>query len=147
MSERERTGARSLIYSAWHRVESLMHLLGKRHAWEVGMVDIDGCEYCRHCSTPLALIETQVSLNDPKNASVTQKLANMAGIAAYSVSIAVDEDQIAGFKVKQLAPPTTSGVLTMSPEDYAHFLLDLRANHPCPRNAGSPVVVRQEGFA
>ena len=147
MSDRERTGARSLVYSAWHRVESLCMFMSRRWAYELGMIDIDGCEYCRHCYKPLALIETQVSLNDPKNAAVTAKLANMAGIAAYSVSIAINESEIEGFKVKRLEPPTTAAVEWKSPAEYADFLLGLRADHGCPRNHGNPVVVQQEGTA
>lgn len=147
MSDKERTGARSLVYSAWHRVESLCRFMSRRWAYELGMIDIDGCEYCRHCYKPLALIETQVSLNDPKNAAVTAKLANMAGIAAYSVSIAIDGGEIEGFKVKRLEPPTSSAVEWKSPGEYANFLLGLRADHGCPRNGGNPVVFIQDGFA
>ena len=130
MSERERTGTRDLVYSRWHRTHRIARLLGgdQRAAYELSVIDIDWCEYCRWCQTPLALIETQASHGDPKRAAVTQRLAEKAGIQAWSVSYIVEDDDIAWFKRRQLAP-VFGPVLSEAPDDYARWLLSLRWSH------------------
>jgi hypothetical protein len=132
MSDKERTGTRDLTYSTWHRQANLTKYgLALRDAWSLGLIDIDGCEYCRHCREPLALVETQVSDRPPKPAPVMATLARMAGIRAYSVSILRgDLDTIALFKVQQVAPEV-GDVQSMLPNVYAFFLLSLRSQHTC----------------
>lgn len=144
MSDGERTGWRTLKYSGWHRVKSLSRFTTKRVASEVAMIDIDACEYCRRCSQPLALIETAESRGEPKAARVTQALAALAGIEAYSVSYWSDGPDpdcercskpmsyadIVGFKVRRIQPYDPA-VVVMSPVDYTNFLLDLRFGHQC----------------
>lgn len=134
MSERERTGERDLTYSGWHRTANMRRYLSARQAWSLGQIDIDWCEYCRYCSTPLALIETQVSDRAPKAAPVTAALARMAGVPAYSLSIVRgDLDEIALFKVQQIAPELGT-VQPMIPVVYAYFLLSFRERHQCTRS-------------
>ena len=144
MSDTERTGWRTLKYSTWHRVKSLSRFTPRPIAAEVAMIDIDGCEYCRRCSEPLALIETAETRADPKAARVTQALAARAGIAAYSVSYWSDDSDpacrdcskpmsyadVVGFKVRQIEPYNRE-VRTLTPIDYTNFLLDLRYGHRC----------------
>jgi hypothetical protein len=108
-------------------------------------IDIDFCEYCIHCNTPLALIETQRSVRDPKNARVTENLARMAGIEAYSVSYAVgSEGVIESFRVRQLAP-VRSEVFTLTPYMYARFIRSLRVGHRCGESDGCQQRGRSSG--
>ena len=144
MSDTERTGWRTLKYSSWHRVPSLSRYTPRQIASQIAMIDIDACEYCRRCSTPLALIETAETRSDPKPARVTQTLAALAGIEAYSVSYWSDDKDpgcvdcskpmsyadVVGFKVRRIQPYERT-VQVLSPVDYTNFLLDLRYGHRC----------------
>lgn len=130
MSADERTFTRDLTYGLWHRWRNIKQFIGD-DAKYMSQIDIDFCEYCFWCNTPLALIETQRSVRDPKDATVTQALAEMAGIEAYSVSYATDADGvIVSFRVRQLTPER-SEVFTMPPLMYAHFIRQLRRGHDC----------------
>lgn len=141
MSDKERTGVRDQTYSGWHRRDSQQQYLSTREAWELGMIDIDSLEYCRYCYKPLALIETQVSENDPKDAPVMAGLATRASINAYSVSYVKSVDgQIELFRVRQLAPERGQ-VQDMIPKVYSFFLHSLRVNHQ--REVGCPAVPQQ----
>jgi hypothetical protein len=145
VSMRERTGYRSLIYSAWHRAQNLRKLgLSAFDAWRIAMIDIDSCEYCARCQAPLALIETAHTSADPKHAHVTAKLARMAGIHAFSVSYqgrieksqcgecgrGRDSGEIEQFLVRQVHPDSGE-VWSMIPEVYAKWLLTMRDGHEC----------------
>jgi len=135
MSSRERTGVRDLRYSRWHREDSVRRYLTAREAWSLGYIDIDDCEFCRHCKVPLALIETQVSDGQPKAAPVTARLAWLAGIPAYSVSVVPgDVEEIALFRVQQIAP-TRGSVEPMLPGAYARLLRGFRDRHLCEPSA------------
>jgi hypothetical protein len=139
MSQTESTYTRNLIYSVWHRVENIRRYLGPVRAAQLTQIDIDWCEYCCYCKTPVALIETQVSDRPPKQARVTGNLANMAVVPAYSVSVVCDDmDQITRFIVQQIAP-SLGYVLPMLPQEYALWLLSLRTEHDqsgrCSRQA------------
>jgi hypothetical protein len=94
------------------------------------MIDIDACEYCRVCNIPVALIETIESTGPPKQAPVMAALARLAGVRAFSVSIAVEDGTISAFQVRELNIPAAWNQV-MSPEEYAHWLLSLRATHTC----------------
>lgn len=137
MSDHERTGERDLTYSKWHRQDSVSRYIPGDAAWGLGLVDIDGCEYCRACGKPLALIETQASAREPKTARVMQELAAMAGIDAYSVSYQKGRDgEIELFRVRQVHPG--QGVVqVMLPNIYAVFLHSLRINHRCAKQAAA----------
>lgn len=132
MSNIERTGVRSLAYSRWHRPASIRRFLNGdwRLADSLCMIDVDACEFCKQCSTPLALIETQVSRHRPKDARVLSVLARMAGVRAFSVSVALTDDEPEGFLVRQLVP-ASDWVEAMTPTEYAQFLVGLRAAHVC----------------
>ncbi len=132
MSATERTGVRDLLYSGWHRVGCLRRYLGTTAAAKVCAIDIDWCEYCCYCGEPVALIETQQSTAAPKSARVTRRLAQLAGIPAYSVSYEATAggDDIARFQVRQIAPSV--GVTTEhDPHAYARWLMWLRSIHSC----------------
>jgi len=153
MSSGERTGFRDLTYSMWHREANLRPVLGRRAAWELGMVDIDGCEYCVYCKEALALIETQRSTAPPKNASVTAGLAHKAGLPAYSVSVVAEAPNyctdcgaplpatygpIRRFRVRQIEPYNRTelvspldGAVGLSPEEYARWLHSIHQACAC----------------
>lgn len=132
MSMEERTGIRSLIYSAWHRPSVIRRYLGARDAARLTMIDIDACEACCICSEPIALIETEkTSRPKPKRAPITAALARLAHIQAYSVAYSVDaDDVIESFRVQRIQPHD-DWVSFMWPADYAKFLLGLREQHNC----------------
>lgn len=46
------------------------------------MIDLDGVGYCRRCSQPLYLVEATESTRK-KNATVTEKLGQLAGIEVF----------------------------------------------------------------
>jgi hypothetical protein len=140
VSENERTGTRSLLYSKWHRTASLQRFVAPIQAFACSMIDIDDCEYCRSCGEPLALIEVQQSKANPKPAKVTARLARMASIYAYSVSCwpTEDGDDIAWLKVRRIEPPDPT-VELLTPAEYALFLWDLRLLlHDCGSRARHP---------
>jgi len=134
MSSQERTGTRDLLYSKWHREASIRRFLPARCAYDLGMIDIDACEYCRYCNLPLALVETQRSTFGPKSATVTEALARLAGLPAFSVSYRATEDgeDIAEFRVQQITP-AQGEARRLTPAEYAEWLLSLRFphNHSC----------------
>lgn len=132
MSMGERTNKRDLTYSAWHRPENIRRYLGVSIAAKLLLIDIDWCEACCFCSAPLALIETQISNGPPKEARITARLARMAGIPAFSVSVVLAEDtrEIAGFRVRQIMPASIE-VQERTPSAYANFLWSLRSDHEC----------------
>lgn len=136
MSGAERTGRRSLLYSGWHREHGLRERYGftAREAWSLGVIDVDSCEFCRHCLDPLALVETQESYRPPKPAPVMTRLAERAGIPAFSVSIIPgaehDPDPIALFMLRRLHPPSDR-VDVLTPAEYAAWLLTFRIGHEC----------------
>lgn len=144
MSAGERTGYRSLVYSGWHRPASIRRFVGALGAAALAMIDIDACEYCARCMTPVALIETARTLSPPKSARVTARLSTMAGIPAFSVSYsgAIVRDccahcgriqetgDIDRFLVQRIQP-RHSEVVDMNPHAYAAFLMRLRRGHEC----------------
>lgn len=148
MSDRERTGYRTLVYSRWHRPASVRDYLGPVKAAALTMIDIDACEACCRCGAPVALIETAAQL-PPKNAPITAVLARMAGIPAFSVGyVPFAEPSLCGscgkpddsdsdireFHVRQLAPVDRL-VGVMKPQVYAYWLLSLRETHDCRKAA------------
>lgn len=133
MSHKDRTGTRTLVYSGWHRRDSIKrYLRSVVSASQLTMVDIDSCEACCYCSAPLALIETEMTQRTtPKTARVTAALARLAGIPAYSVAYwSADGSEIDRFVVRQIQPNDEWNRL-MSPAEYAEFLVALRDGHVC----------------
>lgn len=130
MSMKERSGARDLLYSQWHRDSSVKRFLGARRAAQLMVIDIDWCEWCYACKRPLALIETQRGDRPSKPATVTSGLAQMAALPAFSVSYVPNEDgtDIERFHVRRLWPQAT-GDMHLSPAEYAEWLWSFRIEH------------------
>lgn len=134
MSDVEKYGTRDLTYSHWHRVSSTGRFLSDFEAWGLGMIDIDDVEYCRHCSEPLACIETAVDIGQAsKCGKVTSRLAEKAGLPAYTVLYRVEGGDIVEFRVTLWEGLDSYETTTMQPPEYAEFLADLRRKHDCKK--------------
>jgi len=158
MSNEERTGFRSLIYSSWHRPQAIKRYLNITDAMKLLVIDIDWCEACRLCSEPVALIETAYTRAAqsqglvPKDARITALLARMAKIPAYSVLYFgevkktrcgaceqySESGDIKAFLVRRIQPKD-GWIEYMDPERYARFLLSLRDvhNYTCSKQVES----------
>jgi hypothetical protein len=149
VSDVERTGFRTLIYSWWHRPANMRRFIGPVRAAKLGLIDIDCCEYCAYCKQPVALVETAHTTRDPKSAPVTAFLARMAGIPAFSVSYSgsikrshckacgrdKESGEINAFLVQQIQPPD-GWVKRKTPHEYAKWLESLRDGHTCQKQQG-----------
>lgn len=129
----ERTGSRDLTYSRWHRSKSIARYVGPRRAAVLKVIDIDWCEACNACSQPLALIET-VRGGHPgsKPSTITENLAVMAGIDAFSLGYEVEGDDIVRFRYLRLVTdgvPVSGVVYDLTPQEWAQLLVDLRTKH------------------
>ena len=133
MAQEEKTGQRDMTYSNWHRQPNL-----PRH---LSWVDIDACEYCEECKTPLALIELALDKGQAhKTATVTRNLAKMAGVPAYVSLYLLGEEmvqngklwhlEIVRFRMQQIAP-IYSEFKIVTPQQYINFLEVLRKRHKC----------------
>jgi len=121
MTRRERYGTRDLAYSGWHR------LLED----DLTYIDIDGCEYCRRCREPLALIETARDVGqDYKATTVLRRLAVRAGLPAYLVLYRLDGTGVEGFRVQQLLSGDVR-YRSMTTEAFSDLLRSLRRAHHC----------------
>lgn len=135
----ERTGKRELVYSAWHRQESIRRYIPIVDAARLGMVDIDALEYeADNGNSPVALIETALDRGQMfKPAHATAKLAERAGIPAYVVLFTPSdranprsrfgEPDIERFRVAPALDQTSTTWEVMTPSEYAQFLVDLRS--------------------
>lgn len=121
MSRHELTGRRDLAYSRWHRTLD-DHLT---------YVDVDCCEYCARCYTPLALVETAKDYGQAvKPAYVTANLAERAGIPAFVVLYAVLGDEVVGLRVRRIVPKPPTAFRPFTPDEWAQYLRSLRRCHP-----------------
>lgn len=138
MARHERYGTRDNTISRWHRT------LSDR----CQMVDIDACEYCKKCKSPIALIEYARDVGQEfKPATITTRLANDAGIAAYVVlystpdgwnpAVVEEWEQVdwpkvlTGFRVQQTAPTRTK-FTHVSYDQFKDFVEQLH-EHDCRR--------------
>lgn len=105
------------------------------------MIDVDGCEYCVFCYTPLALIENQCSEHKPKPAQVTTNLAMKAGLPAYTLSYEEKDEDITRVQIQKLWPHL-SDVKDWTPQEFAEFLWSLRVHHwhDCERRPARSLV-------
>ena len=139
MSQEEQYGTRGLEYSAWHRRLSTQRFVGIENAQLLAMIDLDIAlyvEYEESSKKPVGLVEVAQDIGQTKKvATVTQKLAEMAGIPAYVVLYKISDDKnpadgkwndISNFRVKRLTPQPEQEWRNMSPEEYAINLLKLR---------------------
>lgn len=137
MPNSERNWNRCLSYSQWHRAANFSQYVGPVKAAQCTQIDIDWCEYCHKCMHPVALIETTHG-KEPKNAEVTARLAGMAGIEAWSIAFEHDgthdgHSLPTRFVIWRVAPASAriDTQITLQPDQYANWLLNLRTGHHC----------------
>jgi hypothetical protein len=129
MSYHERTGIRDLLYSRWHRPDSIRRFLGLARAVKLHAIDVDWCEACCYCSRPLALVETQEA-GRSKSAKVTTYLGQMAGLPVYTIGYTANTERtdLLCFAVRQLLPQQTVEEI-LTPCEMAEWLEALRIPH------------------
>lgn len=135
MSMEERHGSRDLTYSGWHRPSSTGRFLGD-DANLLTMIDIDAVEYDAKTLAPVGLIETARGVEmKPKCADVTRRVASILNCPAFIVHYRRMATMNPGnerlmdiydFSVREVWPRYDPKARTMSPLEYAQFLLSLR---------------------
>jgi hypothetical protein len=128
-----------MAYSAAHRRLSAARFIGIEHAQLLSMIDVDVpiyLEYENGTREPLALFEVAIDTRQTfKTATVTKKLALLAGIPAYTVLYTLANTynpanrswrDISQYRVKQIAPIEWKEWQIYSPKEYFEFLLHLR---------------------
>jgi len=140
--DHERTHHRSLIYSAWHRTDSIRRFLEDRQAHSLAMIDLDAIEYCRSCGQPLAFLELAYGNGDKwKAATIITNLAMAQRRPAFVVYYLSGETpnpadptvpDIKEFRVRQMWPkPVKQQLVPMTPKAFAEWLWSLRSQHRC----------------
>lgn len=138
MAQEEKYGTRDRTYSAWHRRNSIRRFVGIESAQTLAMIDLDAAVYVEYddaSKEPLSLIETARDVGQSfKSAAVTKNLARKAGIPAFvllytpnGIRNPADDawPDIASFRVRRIWRTETEW-RTMSPDDWAKFLVRLR---------------------
>jgi hypothetical protein len=141
MAQEETFHTRERAYSAWHRRASTRRFVGIEKAQALAMIDVDVAlwvEYDDATKEPLALIETAMDRGqDVKPATVTKRLAQRcyptlpAYILLYRLAATpnpadpehLDIDQ---FRVRRLWPRPETLWQTLTPQEWAEKLLELR---------------------
>lgn len=150
MSQKERTGKRPSIYSAWHRRDSIKRFFAGDaiKASRLGMIDLDHVfveakhPYDR---LPVALIEEAMvnyklspDSQHRKSAQIIYQLGKAANVpvflvlylpASYPNPAYQDIPDILEFYVKEWYPVKSEQWTCMTPENYAMFVFYLRKNH------------------
>lgn len=147
LSLRELSGIRDMVASVCHR---------RHFADSHGLIDHDWngwTWFCRDgCSSPLGLLETSMRPVETKPVTVTQRLANLAGLPAFSVQYIprMDEDiktlidslkpflrnlwkktDVAEFRVRQVAPADDKAVHIFSHDEFGSIYSSLKRKHEC----------------
>lgn len=137
--QEERFSLKDRAYSAWHRRLSTRRFVGIERATRLSMIDLDAAlyvEYDDKSREPLALIETARDVGQGhKVATVTAKLARRARLPAYVLLYQTGKqanpaDQrypdIDRFRVRRIWPSPESGWRTLTPQEWAQALLEIR---------------------
>jgi len=129
MTNVERTGRRSLAYSAWHRT------LTSAGRPELGFLDIDWIEFCSAdgCKRRLAIMELAFDdgRQDGKYAGQTEKLARDSNTPGYLVLYHTDTGgQLDAVRARCLWPTPQADFTTYTPQRWATVLFGLRTCHP-----------------
>ena len=137
--QEELYGTRDRTYSAWHRRLSTRRFVGIEKAQSLAMIDLDASLYVEYddgTKEPVALIETALDVGQGfKSATVTTKLAKMAGLPCYCVLYSCSKTpnpadpvwpDIASFRVKRLWPNPERSWRTVEPREWAGALLKIR---------------------
>lgn len=140
MSMTEGTGSRrgDLLYSAWHRPQSIRRWVSADEADALGMVNLDvvlrcerWVEYARCCSEPLVLVETAIGTHQThKSATVTMRMAKRMNPPLEAYIALLDPNatytDVERFRVRMIHPRRSPWV-DLTPEQWAHKLVEIRA--------------------
>lgn len=141
MSQEERYGTRSGVYSAWHRRKSTQRFVGIEQAQLLAMIDVDVAlyvEYDDETKDPLALIETAEDVGQSwKSATVTTNLARRTypQVRAYCLLYTVADtpnpadqnyNDISSFRVRRTWPEPRTDWVRFTPQEWATQLLRMR---------------------
>jgi hypothetical protein len=141
VAQEEIFNQRDRSYSAWHRSKSTGRYVGIENAQLLAMIDLDGAlyvEYDNGSKDPLVLIEVAIDKGEArpyKNATVTTKLAEKAGIPCYVVLYTLSRNtnpadrnfrDIDSFRVKRTYPLPETGWRSFTPKQWAETLLKIR---------------------
>ncbi len=137
--QEERYGARDLSYSAWHRAASIARFVGSERAQLLTMVDTDSVLWLElepGTKEPLCIVEAAIDMGqDYKSATAIQRLAKRARVPAYVLLYQRAAERnpadprwqdVAGFRVKRLWPRAELQWRTVSPNEWAQALLQIR---------------------
>ena len=110
-------------FSEWHRKQK-----------GIRQIDIDGCEVCEYCYSPLALSETAYDKGQSFKAFwTTRLLALKANIPAYLILYEVDESSenrhVVALRIKRIAPEVSKVWIKIKPEDFRKELLKIQQQH------------------
>lgn len=100
----------------------------------VTAIDLDLCEYCSKCSTPLALIELTMATGAPKATTVTRILAEKSGVRAYLVRWCRDDITygVGNIWLQRIYPTEPEHApLLMSLKEFGDWLTELHDRHQC----------------
>ena len=143
MTDTERYGVRSLVYSAWHRTNSIKRFVDSQQvARQLSQIDLDHTlwiEYEDKTYEALALIEEAQDIGQTyKCSNVTKNLASRVGnegipallvlwtpAETYNPADARQPD-IASFRVRRLWPEPETKWCVLTPRQYAQMLLRMR---------------------
>ena len=137
--EDEITGERELVYSAWHRTNSIKRFVGVENAKLLAMIDIDVVLYAEYedsTKEPICLIETARDTGQLyKTSTVTRRLAEKANIYAFTLlytpsktaknPAAKQWPDVEKLRVKEIYPGKTPWK-ELSPAEWADVLLNMR---------------------
>ena len=139
MPQEERYGTRSLVYSTWHRGQSIGRFMEPARARLLAQIDMDHhlwVEYDDGTKEPLALIEEGEDVGQThKTATVTQNLARRSSLPALLVLWEPSDEpnpantkwpDIERFRIMRLWPKPEKEWRTLSPREYAEVLLKMR---------------------
>jgi len=139
MSLQEKTGARDLTYSQWHRPESIGRFLGLKNARLLSQIDLDWVlwiEFFKKNNEPVLLVETAIDVGqDWKDFMATLNLAKRANLPSFLVLYKISSQpnpgapgyrDIESFRVKMLTPLLEPKWRTMSPREWAQLLVEIR---------------------
>jgi hypothetical protein len=137
--QEEQFPLRDRAYSAWHRRLSTRRFIGIERATRLSMIDLDAALYVEfddQSREPLALIETARDVGQGhKVATVTAKLARRARLPAYTLLYQLANQpnpadtrypDIRGFRVRRIWPLPEPGWRTLTPQQWANALLEIR---------------------
>lgn len=140
MSQEERYGVRDLCYSGWHRARSTQRFIGIEAAMRLTMCDVDSAlwvEYGPENREPLCLIEAAIDVGQPyKSTTVARNLARRANLPCFVVLYTRGADpnpadarfpDITSFRIKRCWPKPEKNWRVITPGEWAHGLLKIRA--------------------